>query len=100
MLRALVRPLSTAAANVAVNAARYFVSRTASKRLPVYTEFRNGNRVLTIVRRIQGDSKVLASDLRPALVEAKIDVSPTSGNLIVKGNHADAIRRWLAEKGF
>jgi hypothetical protein len=43
---------------------KYYVSRTKSDQLPVYSEYRNGRtRVLTILRRITGDYEVRSGAL-------------------------------------
>ncbi|KAJ9061865.1 54S ribosomal protein img2, mitochondrial [Entomophthora muscae] len=50
----------------------YFVRRTKFLSLPVYTEYRNaGTRLLTVIRRIQGDPQQLVADLQTSFPEWK-----------------------------
>ncbi|ORE11874.1 hypothetical protein BCV72DRAFT_283679 [Rhizopus microsporus var. microsporus] len=79
----------------------YFVSRTSSKGLPVYSEYKNGRTNLsTIVRRIKGDSNALVNDLKKDFPEAVAEVNPTTQNVIIKGHHVNEIKEWLMMKGF
>lgn len=79
----------------------YFVSRTSSKGLPVYSEYKNGRTNLsTIVRRIKGDANALVNDLKKDFPEAVAEVNPITQNVIIKGHHVNEIKEWLMIKGF
>ncbi|KAI8390249.1 mitochondrial large subunit ribosomal protein-domain-containing protein [Blakeslea trispora] len=79
----------------------YTIARTTNKGLPVYSEYKNGNtRLLTIIRRIQGDSNALAKDLVNDFPEAVVQVKPTTQHVVIKGHHVNEIKEWLISKGF
>jgi large subunit ribosomal protein L49 len=81
---------------------RYHVARSASKNLPVYTDYkRGGNLHLTTVRKITGDSAALRDELRELLRKKDQDVSvnPLNGHVVVKGHHSAKITEFLKERG-
>ncbi|RKP07228.1 ribosomal protein L49/IMG2, partial [Thamnocephalis sphaerospora] len=79
----------------------YFVHRTKSKVLPVYTDIRNGGtRHMTIIRRIEGDANVLAKELVVALNEPAIKAKELNNHVIVKGRRTIDVCRFLEAKGF
>jgi len=83
----------------------YFVGRTQYKQLPVYTDIRCGrSRLLTIIRRIEGDVMALANDLWEDLFsksrKGTVSVRSVSNQVVVKGLHDHAIKYWLYKKGF
>jgi large subunit ribosomal protein L49 len=81
---------------------RYHVARSASKNLPVYTDYkRGGNLHLTTVRKITGDSTALRDELRELLRKQDKDVSvnPLNGHVVVKGHHSAKIAEFLKERG-
>ena len=41
----------------------YYVARSRTNNLPVYTEYKRGNQISTIIRKIDGDSKVCGGSL-------------------------------------
>ncbi|KAI8057773.1 hypothetical protein BDF22DRAFT_662326 [Syncephalis plumigaleata] len=68
----------------------YYVRRTKSKLLPVYTEIRNGNtRHLTIIRRVDGSARALARDILQAFPD-----------MTVSGRYTRDICQLLEKKGF
>ncbi|KAM0787127.1 hypothetical protein ACM66B_006379 [Microbotryomycetes sp. NB124-2] len=121
-------PTSSAAAAAAAAAAetkatrsRYFVARTRSGSLPVYTDLKGsgpGAYCLTIVRNIDGDLDTFRKDLatflftdsanatqaistkhnQQLLREAfdQVDVKRQSRQLVVKGDYSREIKSWLA----
>ena len=76
------------------------VARTAKGRsLPVYSEFRNGrSRVLTVVRRVSGDTDLLSSELQKLCLAATVEQK--GGALKIHGNHVERVRQWLVGLGF
>ncbi|KAI8081925.1 mitochondrial large subunit ribosomal protein-domain-containing protein [Gilbertella persicaria] len=79
----------------------YSVSRTTNKGLPVYSEYKNGGtRLLTIIRKIQGDSNALAKDITTDFPEAVVQVNATTQHVVIKGHHVNEIKEWLINKGF
>jgi hypothetical protein len=80
--------------------ARLQVTRTSKgNQIPVYTDYRSGRtRELTIVRRIEGDTAVLARELYRVTGGAKVEVRP--GRVEVAGVRAKEIKSWLAGLGF
>ncbi|KAF9146422.1 hypothetical protein BG015_011597 [Linnemannia schmuckeri] len=79
----------------------YFVERTKSGQLPVYSEFKNaGSRPLTIIRKIQGNATALKTDLLVTYPNTEIRVNGRSNQVILKGLVMDDVRQWLTVKGF
>lgn len=79
----------------------YFVARTTNKGLPVYSEYKNGGtRLLTIVRRIEGDSNALIKDLNTDFPEAVVSLNQKTQHVVIKGHHVNEIKEWLISKGF
>ncbi|GAA5817423.1 hypothetical protein MFLAVUS_010969 [Mucor flavus] len=79
----------------------YTIQRTTNKGLPVYSEYKNGNtRLLTIVRRIEGDSNALMNDLKADFPEAVLSVNSKTQHVVIKGHHVNEIKEWLITKGF
>ena len=76
----------------------YLVSRTPSLFLPVYQDTkRGGNKKLTVLKKIQGDARVLKEDLRMelGLEEGQIRINHVTGHIeIVVSNP----RRWHNEE--
>ncbi|KAF1838024.1 hypothetical protein BDW02DRAFT_542939 [Decorospora gaudefroyi] len=81
---------------------KYHVSRSASKNLPIYTDYkRGGNLHLTTVRRITGDLSALRDELRVFLNKKNEDVTISSltGHVVVKGRHTGDISAFLRARG-
>ncbi|KAJ1830386.1 mitochondrial 54S ribosomal protein img2 [Coemansia sp. RSA 2711] len=79
----------------------YFICRTRFQSLPVYTDYRNGRTLKqTVVRRIDGDIDALRTDIAAALNLDTVATRGVSRQLVIKGDHALEVRRWLTEKGF
>ncbi|KAI9594457.1 mitochondrial large subunit ribosomal protein-domain-containing protein [Syncephalis fuscata] len=79
----------------------YYVRRTNSKLLPVYTDIRNGNtRHLTIIRRIDGSAQTLAKDITTAFPDMQVSVKSLNNQVIIKGRRTRDICQFLEEKGF
>ncbi|KAL1915880.1 mitochondrial 54S ribosomal protein mL49 [Calcarisporiella thermophila] len=93
-------PSPTETTAQAVRSYPYFVERTRSKSLPVYTDYRNGGmRVLTLIRKIEGDVGRLCEDLAKDL-PTTVNVNKTTGHVVVKGNYVREVREWLTQRGF
>jgi large subunit ribosomal protein L49 len=81
---------------------KYHVSRSASKNLPVYTDYkRGGNLHLTTVRKITGDLSALRDELRVFLNKKNEDVKINSltQHVVVKGHHTGEISKFLTARG-
>ncbi|KAG0254734.1 hypothetical protein BG011_005544 [Mortierella polycephala] len=79
----------------------YFVERTKSGQLPVYSEFKNaGNRPLTVIRKIQGNATALKTDLLSTYPDADVCINERSNQIVLKGLVMDDVRQWLSIKGF
>jgi large subunit ribosomal protein L49 len=81
---------------------KYHVSRSNSKNLPVYTDYkRGGNLHLTTVRKITGDMSALRDELRVYLNKKNEDVKINSltGHVIIKGHHSAQIKTFLEARG-
>ncbi|EKM82816.1 hypothetical protein AGABI1DRAFT_111384 [Agaricus bisporus var. burnettii JB137-S8] len=87
---------------------RYFVPRNANGNLPVYTDIRNnGTRDLTLIRNVQGEAYVLATDIRITLFrcanpkKAVAKVETNGQEIVITGaKWKDPIIKWLEERGF
>ncbi|GAA5850763.1 hypothetical protein JCM9279_003912 [Rhodotorula babjevae] len=78
----------------------YFVPRTAHGELPVYTDYKNGgSRVLTIVRKAQGDVEALRADLAEYLTAPSL-VKAAQGQVVFSGDYVRETKEWLAARGF
>ena len=103
MLRTLIQQ-HVARRSYTTSTQSYFISRTANKGLPVYTEFKNGGtKHLTIIRRIEGDAEALKNDVLALFPEAPKDfarVNAINNQVILKGIHMNEIKEWLISKGF
>lgn len=81
---------------------RYTVGRTASKQLPIYTEYkRGGARVQTRIRKVDGDPTQLAKDLEKDLQipEKDISVNLLTKHVIVRGPYNGAIKSFMERNG-
>lgn len=79
----------------------YAVSRTVNKGLPVYSDYKNGQtRVLTVVRRVQGDANALMKDLNADFPEAAININAKTQHVVIKGHFVNEVKEWLISKGF
>ncbi|KAI9499230.1 mitochondrial ribosomal protein subunit Img2 [Zychaea mexicana] len=105
MLRTLIQQHVTRRSYTTTATERaYFISRTANKGLPVYTDFKNGGtQQLTIIRRVEGDAEALKNEIVELFPEAPKNfarVNPVNNQVILKGVHMNEIKQWLVEKGF
>ncbi|KAH7095574.1 mitochondrial large subunit ribosomal protein-domain-containing protein [Paraphoma chrysanthemicola] len=88
--------------NLPLSPPRYHVSRSASKNLPIYTDYkRGGNLHLTTVRKITGDLSALRDELRVYLNKKNEDVkiNDLTKHVIVKGHCKPEVQRFLEARG-
>ncbi|KAM9301750.1 large ribosomal subunit protein mL49 [Gastrophryne carolinensis] len=83
----------------------YCVRRSRMHNVPVYTDITHGNRQMTVIRKIEGDIWALEGEVRDFLTQLTgktpaIQVNEINRSIRVKGYHDNAIKTWLAEKGF
>jgi len=86
----------------------YFVPRNTQGSIPVYTDVRNHNKILTLIRNIEGNVDALAVDLTKALRNsgsaeaAKLKAITVRGRHIILsgGNWKHQVTQWLQSKGF
>uniref|UniRef100_A0A3Q0RAY4 Large ribosomal subunit protein mL49 n=1 Tax=Amphilophus citrinellus TaxID=61819 RepID=A0A3Q0RAY4_AMPCI len=83
----------------------YMIRRSRMHNIPVYTDLTNGNRKLTLVRKVEGDIWALEKDVRQYLKEVTGKELPTQVNevtmtLKVKGHFDKELKDWLVSKGF
>lgn len=77
----------------------FFIQRTHTNNLPVYTVFKNqGNIKLTTIRHIRGDVQEFKNEL--AKIVSNSDIFITTGRVSVKGLHAEKVKLWLRRLGF
>ncbi|KAH6637683.1 mitochondrial large subunit ribosomal protein-domain-containing protein [Boeremia exigua] len=80
----------------------YHVARSATRNLPVYTDFkRGGNLHLTTVRKTSGNLHALRDELRAWLAKKEEDVyiNPLTGHIVVKGHHKSKVMAFLEDRG-
>ncbi len=78
-----------------VAAAPFFVKRTSSNNLPVYTVTRrNGSLLFTEIRKVRGNSEELRAEIA-AITQSRVE-KVSDGVLRVQGNHKLAIKKYLA----
>jgi large subunit ribosomal protein L49 len=89
-------------ASIPLSPPRYHVSRSASKNLPIYTDYkRGGNLHLTTVRKITGDLSALRDELRVYLNKKNEDVkiNDLTKHVVVKGHCKPEVQRFLEARG-
>ncbi|CAO2656437.1 Nn.00g052400.m01.CDS01 [Neocucurbitaria sp. VM-36] len=95
-------PPAQRASNIELAPPKYHVSRSATKNLPIYTDYkRGGNLHLTTVRKITGDLSALRDELRVFLNKKNEDVTINSltGHVVVKGHHTSEVAEFLKARG-
>lgn len=78
------------------------LTRTPSRKLPVYSEFKNQRtavRTLTVVRRIRGDVAALCRELQ-AIVGPEYPVQQKVGYIQIKGMHKPLLVEFFSSMGF
>ncbi|KAK2595389.1 hypothetical protein QQS21_006861 [Conoideocrella luteorostrata] len=81
----------------------YIVRRTPSIQLPVYKRFMSGgNRVVVLVKKVDGDRRKLLEDMSESLGVGKenIRINPTTQHVELKGDYYEETKSWLIERGF
>jgi len=81
---------------------QFDIERSKTNNIPVYVSYSHGRaKVITTVRKVRGDIKVLERCVREHLGdEHHYQVNELTNQLKVKGNHRDKITRLLKELGF
>ncbi|KAF1946682.1 hypothetical protein EJ02DRAFT_366846 [Clathrospora elynae] len=96
------KPRVTRAPKLELPPPKYHVSRSATKNLPIYTDYkRGGNLHQTIVRKITGDLSALRDELRVFLNKKNEDVkiNALTQHVVVKGHHTAQIADFLKARG-
>ncbi|ODO07487.1 hypothetical protein L198_01066 [Cryptococcus wingfieldii CBS 7118] len=83
----------------------YHVARSEGGELPVYSKFRNGGQVTTLIRKIetlrdQLNEFFLANHLDPFTSPPRATLRPTNGHIQIKGHYVEDVKDWLSERGF
>jgi large subunit ribosomal protein L49 len=78
----------------------FSIKRTSTGlQLPVYRDYRNGRtRVLTILRRYNGDEEELRQEMTKVCGGKEVKARP--GRLEVTGDYATEVKKWLTGLGF
>ncbi|KAM3083301.1 54S ribosomal protein img2, mitochondrial [Clarireedia jacksonii] len=105
-------PITTASMSTPVSASTkpatapkqpYRVSRTPSNKLPVYLLNKaGGNLKQTRVRKIEGDVKVLRTQLQQALGlgEKEVTINQLTQQIIIRGHKKPEVVKFLVERHF
>lgn len=83
----------------------YTIRRSRMHNIPVYTDLTNGNRMTTLIRKVEGDIWALEKDMRQHLKEVTgkdlpTQVNEVTGTVRVKGQLDVELKEWLVSKGF
>lgn len=81
----------------------YFVTRTPSKHLPIYTLRKaGGNKLVTRVKKVDGKPEVLRDELREllGLGEKEVVINRNTGHIMIKGHHNSKIEHFLKQRMF
>ncbi|CUS23376.1 LAQU0S09e03378g1_1 [Lachancea quebecensis] len=79
----------------------YFIERSATGNLPVYTDFKRGGKVVTEVRKIHGDPVQLRNDLQERLSHLPKDsfkVMMQAKKIIIEGDVVKQVKEVLSSK--
>lgn len=80
----------------------YFVERSSTGNLPVYTDYKaGGNKLVTEIRKVSGDIVQLRNDLQaelPHIPKEAWAIRPQSKKIVIKGNVALDIKTVLQSK--
>ncbi|KAF4966287.1 hypothetical protein FSARC_6020 [Fusarium sarcochroum] len=96
-------PLPTKTPEQLTKSHNYFIRRTPGSQLPIYRKWMSGgNRVIVIVKKIEGHRTLLVKDLMKALEINKTDIrlNPTTQHVEIKGDHFNKAMEWLLKTGF
>lgn len=77
----------------------YFVERTSKGNLPVYTDMKNSNKIVTEVRRIRGDPVQLRNDLQerlPFIPKKFWKVHMQSKKIVIEGDATKYVKNILS----
>ncbi|WVO13387.1 hypothetical protein L204_101002 [Cryptococcus depauperatus] len=86
----------------------YYIARSSSGELPVYSKYRHGSQVTTIIRKVEGDANVLKHQLDQFFKQSHIDpfssipkitVRPTNKHIQIKGHWVEEVKEFLEEEG-
>ena len=77
----------------------YNIHRTSSHQLPIYTDYKRGNHITTILRRVSGDQLALYHEIR-LLLGPHVNVENRHGKIVIDGQHTQILKTWLQKLGF
>lgn len=81
---------------------KYFVGRSATGNLPVYSDFKaGGNKLVTEIRKIQGDIIQLRNDMQielPKIPKDSWKIVMQSKKIIIKGDVVREVKKVLSQK--
>lgn len=84
------------------NSHKYFVERSSTGNLPVYTDYKSGgNKLVTEIRKITGNIVQLRNDLQaqlPNIPKNAWKIRPQSKKIVIEGNVAPELKRVLRNK--
>ena len=77
----------------------FYVDRTHSSNLPVYTDIKmGGSRKCTVIRKVTGDVDEFKAEL--AKVVSNAPIVDKMGRVEVTGLHSQKVKLWLMRLGF
>ena len=88
--------------NIDTSKLPYFIKRSSSGSLPVYTESLNfGLQIQTVVNHIHGDMQAFESDLKTIVCQGRLSIQNKGvRKLVLSGDYSVEIRGWLHSLGF
>ncbi|EOR02921.1 hypothetical protein E3P89_02210 [Wallemia ichthyophaga] len=78
----------------------YSIARSRTNNLPVYTEYKRGNQISTIIRKVEGDGKSLKQDILTDIPYLDIKLKLPKNQLYINGDHSRQLRQWLESRHF
>ncbi|KAL8278037.1 hypothetical protein RQP46_009497 [Phenoliferia psychrophenolica] len=92
---------STLPPTPALSTPAYSIKRTSSGFLPVYMDVKSGGqRLTTIVRKVDGDLNALRRDLTEAMPNIQVYTKPAARQVVLRGDWVQETKEWLGERGF
>ncbi|CCE64434.1 hypothetical protein TPHA_0H02300 [Tetrapisispora phaffii CBS 4417] len=84
------------------NSKQYFIERSATGNLPIYSEYKKAGHVAyTEIRKIHGNVLQFRKELQnavPSIDPDSFSIRQQANKLIIKGNHTDLLKKLLSTK--
>ncbi|XP_076875655.1 large ribosomal subunit protein mL49 [Brachyhypopomus gauderio] len=83
----------------------YMIRRSRMHNVPVYSDIKHGNQMITLLRKVEGDIWALDKDVKEHLQkltgkEPPTQVNEITGTIRIKGQFDKELKEWLLKQGF